>query len=128
MRSSILAISTAALLLGGAVSARASTAATQWDPRSPYQYEQWRDHDQRRDEFGERRAFENGRRDGYSKGFDDMRHHRRPDVYRQKWFRNGDHNYDRAYGPRDEYRNGYRRGFELGYERAYREGWEGWQR
>jgi hypothetical protein len=121
MRSSILAISTAALLLTGAASARASTAAPQWDRRSPYSYDRgW-------DEFGERRGFENGQRDGYSKGFDDARHHRRPDVDRQKWYRHGDHDYNHSYGSKDEYRIGYRRGFERGYERAFREGREGWE-
>jgi hypothetical protein len=122
MRSTILTISTAALLLAGAVSAQASTAAPQWDRRSPYSYEQ------RHDEFGERRAFQNGQRDGYSKGFDDARHHRRPDMDRQRWYRNGDHYYDRSYGSRDEYRVEYRRGFAVGYDRAFHEGREDWRR
>jgi hypothetical protein len=121
MRSTLLTISTAALLVTGAVSAQAS-AAEQWDRRSPYSYEQ------RHEEFGEHRAFENGQRDGYSKGFEDARHHRRPDMDRQKWYRNADHDYNRSYGSRDEYRVEYRRGFAVGYDRAFQEGREGWRR
>ena len=127
MKKSLLAISTVALLLGGVASAQASPAAPQWDRRSPYPYDQRYPNEQRWDQFGERRAWEIGERDGYSKGLDDARRHRRPDVSRQRWYRNGDHNYDRNYGPRDEYRIGYRRGFERGYDRAYRENWRGWE-
>lgn len=122
MKSAILTISTAAFLLSGAVAVQARAAVPQWYPqwdRRPYA------NDQRREEFGERRAFEIGEREGYSKGLNDARHHRYPDLYRQKWYRNGDHNYNRNYGPRDEYRMEYRRGFEQGYDRAYREGWNG---
>jgi hypothetical protein len=67
-------------------------------------------------------AFENGARDGYTKGLDDLRHRRYPDVNRQKWYRNGDHDYKGRYGAKDVYRVDYRRGFAEGYDRAYREG------
>ena len=124
MKSSLIGISAAALLALGTASTPA-VAATQWGRPDPYRYE--------RHETYERRAFDNGERDGYSKGIDDVRHHRRPDMNRQKWYRNGDHDYDRHWGSKDAYRVEYRRGFELGYDRAYREGWregwhEGWRR
>ena len=120
MKSSIIRISAAALLTFGAASAQA-IAATQWDRLYPQRYE-WRD-------AYERRAFDNGEHDGYSKGIDDVRHHRRADVDRQKWYRKGDHDYDHHYGTRDAYRVDYRRGFERGYDRAFREGYrEGWRR
>jgi hypothetical protein len=124
MKSSLIRISTAALLTLGAASTPA-LAGTQWGRSYPYGYE-------RHDTY-ERRAFDNGERDGYAKGIDDLRHHRRPDMYRQKWYRNADHDYDRHWGSRDEYRVEYRRGFERGYDRAYRgayrEEWhEGWRR
>lgn len=124
MKSALIRVSTAALLTLGGVSTQA-VAATQWGRSYPYSYE-------RRDSF-ERRAFDNGERDGYAKGIDDLRHRRRADIYRQRWYRNGDHDYDRHWGSRDAYRVEYRRGFERGYDRAfreeYREGWRGgWRR
>ena len=67
-------------------------------------------------------AFQNGVSDGYRKGLDDVQDRKYPDVSRQKWYRNGDHNYDKAYGSKDAYRVEYRRGFLEGYNRAYREG------
>jgi hypothetical protein len=67
-------------------------------------------------------AFENGARDGYEKGLDDLRHRRYPDYARQKWYRSGDHDYNGRYGPREIYKDQYRRGFQQGYDRAFREG------
>lgn len=120
MKNTIIRISTAALLTFGAAPSLA-LAAPQWRSQYPYSSE-------RRGTF-EQRAFDNGERDGYSKGIDDVRHHRRADMNRQRWFRNGDHDYDRHWGSRDAYRVDYRRGFEEGYDRAFREGWrEGWRR
>lgn len=119
MKSALIRVSAAALLVFGAASTQ-TYAATQYS-QYPYRYE-------RRDTY-ERRAFDNGERDGYAKGIDDLRHHRRADVNRQRWYRNGDHDFDRHYGTRDAYRVDYRRGFELGYDRAFREGYrEGWRR
>jgi len=121
MKSSILTTTAAAILVFGAAATQAS-AAPQWDHRSPYQYE-------RRDIVRERVAFDNGERDGYAKGLDDVRHHRSADVQRQKWYRHGDRYYDNRYGPKDEYRIEYRRGFARGYDRAYREGYHyDWRR
>jgi Ni/Co efflux regulator RcnB len=116
MKSTILRILAAALLTMGAASAQASASTGQYPYRQdPNRYE-------RRDSV-ERRAFDNGERDGYNRGIDDVRHHRRADINRQKWYRNGDRDYDRHWGTRDAYRADYRRGFESGYDRAYREGW-----
>ncbi len=125
MTSRFLTTSAAALILFGAAATQAQAAEPQWGGRSPYGY----GYEQRRDGGRDRRAFDNGARDGYGKGFDDLRRRRSPDVRRQRWFRNGDRDYQRWYGPRDEYRMEYRRGFEEGYQRAYREGWrgEGWR-
>lgn len=67
-------------------------------------------------------AFQNGAGDGYRKGLEDIERRRYPDVSRHSWYRDGDRDYDRAYGPRDAYRIDYRRGFEEGYNRAFREG------
>ena len=111
MKSAILSISAAALLVMGVASTEASASTGQY----PYRYE--------RREAVEHRAFDNGERDGYAKGIDDVRHHRRADITRQRWYRNGDHAYDREWGSREAYRVDYRRGFEAGYDRAYREGW-----
>lgn len=67
-------------------------------------------------------ARQNGVSDGYKKGLDDLNDRKHPDVNRQKWYRNGDHDYDSRYGSKETYRIEYRRGFEEGYNRAYREG------
>ena len=66
-------------------------------------------------------ARQNGLSDGYKKGLDDASDRKYPDVSRQKWYRNGDHDYDSRYGSKETYRVEYRRGFEEGYNRAYRE-------
>jgi hypothetical protein len=66
-------------------------------------------------------AFQNGVADGYKKGLDDVQDRKYPDVSRQKWYRNGDHDYDSRYGSKEAYRVEYRRGFQEGYNRAYRE-------
>lgn len=66
-------------------------------------------------------ARQNGLSDGYEKGLDDVNDRKYPDLSRQKWYRNGDHDYDSRYGSKESYRVEYRRGFEEGYNRAYRE-------
>jgi hypothetical protein len=67
-------------------------------------------------------AYQNGVSDGYQKGLDDAHDRKAPDVTRQKWYRNGDHDYNSNYGSKDTYRVQYRQGFEEGYNRAYRDG------
>jgi hypothetical protein len=69
--------------------------------------------------YGLNVAFQNGVNDGYEKGLDDARKGRYPEYARQKWYREGDHNYNSRYGPREAYKDQYRRGFQQGYERAY---------
>lgn len=67
-------------------------------------------------------AFRNGQTDGYQKGLDDARDGKYPQPERQKWYRQGDHNYNGRDGiSRDDYKNEYRRGFQQGYARAYNE-------
>ena len=67
-------------------------------------------------------AYQNGAADGYRKGLEDLQDRKSPDVTRQKWYRSGDHDYDKAYGSKESYKVEYRRGFQEGYNRAYREG------
>jgi hypothetical protein len=67
------------------------------------------------------RAFDRGSRDGFDVGRDDARHHRRPEPERASRFRSANHDYDRHYGPRDQYQRVYRDGFREGYERGFRE-------
>lgn len=66
-------------------------------------------------------AYQNGIRDGYAKAVDDLEDRKYPDARKHKWYREGDHDYDKRYGSRDAYKLEYRRGFLQGYERAYRE-------
>lgn len=66
-------------------------------------------------------AFENGARDGYEKGLEDVRARRSADVLRHRWYRSGDRHYDSRYGSRQQYADGYRQGFREGYARGYRE-------
>ena len=71
-------------------------------------------------------ATQSGYRDGLEAGRDDWRHHDRFDPANSRRYRNADHDYDRRYGPRDEYKREYRAAFE----RGYREGFGGgdWRR
>lgn len=69
----------------------------------------------------ERRAYDNGFRDGVDAGRDDARHHRPFDPIRAKRYREGDHDYDRRYGSRNDYQREYRAAFQQGYEQGYRQ-------
>jgi hypothetical protein len=69
----------------------------------------------------ERRAYDNGFRDGIRAGRDDARHHERFDPIRARRYREGDHDYDRRYGSQDDYRREYRAAFQQGYEQGYRQ-------
>lgn len=64
-------------------------------------------------------AERNGYRDGIEAGRDDARHRERFDPVRARRYREGDHDYDRRYGSRDEYRRDYRAAFERGYRNGY---------
>ena len=64
-------------------------------------------------------AARNGYRDGLDEGRRDARHHERFDPIRAMRYREGDHHYDRRYGPREEYAREYRAAFERGYREGY---------
>ena len=67
-------------------------------------------------------AARNGYRDGVDEGRSDARHRERFDPVRAKRYREGDHDYDRRYGPRDEYKREYRAAFERGYREGFDRG------
>jgi|SRR5947208_3035743 len=62
-----------------------------------------------------------GYRDGYEVGRNDARDRERFDPVRSSRYRSGDHDYDRRYGSKDEYKRIYRDAFQRGYEQGYRE-------
>lgn len=64
-------------------------------------------------------AAANGYRDGLDAGRHDARDRNRFDPAGAKRYREGDHDYDRRYGPRDEYKREYRAAFEQGYREGY---------
>ena len=64
-------------------------------------------------------AFDQGTRDGVTKGEEDLRKNRSADPVRHSWYRSADRGYNSRYGTRDEYRDAYRAGFERGYEDGY---------
>jgi len=64
-------------------------------------------------------AARNGYSDGIEEGRNDGRHRERFDPARARRYRDGDHDYDRRYGSRDEYQREYRAGFERGYREGY---------
>ena len=53
-------------------------------------------------------ALSNGYSDGYDEGLNDGRHRHRNDPIAESRYRNGDHGYDRAYGPKETYKLRYR--------------------
>ncbi|HVL66935.1 MAG TPA: hypothetical protein VM364_06700 [Vicinamibacterales bacterium] len=65
-------------------------------------------------------AYENGYRDGVTKGREDLRDGDRYDPSRHAWYRSGSRGYDGRHGTREQYRSEYRAGFAAGYEEAYR--------
>lgn len=65
-------------------------------------------------------AFQNGISDGYRMALEDIDDRKAPDARRHKWYRSGDHDYEKVYGSKDDYKVEYRRGFEDGYNRAMR--------
>jgi len=65
-------------------------------------------------------GYRQGYRDGFDKGDQDSRKHRRPDVRRHDRYDDADHGYKKQFGPKAEYRYGYRQGFEQGYREAFR--------
>ena len=63
-----------------------------------------------------------GYRDGFEVGRNDARDHDRYDPIRSKRYRDGDHDYNGRYGPRDDYKRAYRSAFEQGYRDGYQRG------
>jgi hypothetical protein len=68
----------------------------------------------------ERRAYDNGFRDGVRRGERDARSARRFDPTRHGDWRDADDGYRREYGDHNFYRRAFRTGFEAGYSQAYR--------
>jgi hypothetical protein len=66
-------------------------------------------------------AAQNGYRDGLEAGRHDAHDGNRFDPIRAKRYREGDHDYNSRYGPRDDYQRDYRAAFQQGYEQGYRE-------
>ena len=64
-------------------------------------------------------AYDNGYRDGLTKGREDLRDNDSFDPVRHSWYRSGDRGYNSRYGSRDTYKLTYRDGFEAGYQQAY---------
>jgi hypothetical protein len=67
----------------------------------------------------ERRAYDQGFREGIEQGRDDARHNRDFAPSRHNEYRNADGGYHRDFGDREYYRSTYRRGFDVGYREAY---------
>ena len=65
-------------------------------------------------------AFQNGYRDGFTKGREDVEDGDRYDASRHSWYRSANRGYENEYGTRYEYIDRYRRGFEAGYAEGYR--------
>jgi hypothetical protein len=64
-------------------------------------------------------AAEIGYRDGIEAGRTDARDRGRFDPVRAKRYREGDHDYDRRYGSREDYKREYRAAFEQGYREGF---------
>lgn len=60
-----------------------------------------------------------GYRDGLEAGRKDARDRDQFDPVRSRRYREGDHDYDNRYGPRDAYKREYRAAFEQGYRQGY---------
>jgi hypothetical protein len=67
----------------------------------------------------ERRAYDNGRREGLNRGRDDARRGRNFSYDRYNEYRDADIGYRRNDGNRDAYRRTFRQGFEAGYTEAF---------
>lgn len=64
--------------------------------------------------------FDNGYRDGLEKGREDANRNNSYDPVRHSRYRSADHDYNKRYGSKDQYKLVYRDGFEAGYEQGYR--------
>ncbi len=68
----------------------------------------------------QRRAYDNGFRDGIKAGERDARSNRRYEPSRHGDWRDADDGYHREFGDRNFYRRNFRSGFEAGYSQAFR--------
>src|SRR5262245_56736082 len=68
----------------------------------------------------ERRAYDNGYRDGLRAGEHDGRSGRVFSIDRQDEWRDGDNGYHREYGDREFYRRNFREGFRAGYSEGFK--------
>ena len=66
----------------------------------------------------ERRAHDNGYREGFEEGRSDARHHRSFSFERHGEYRDAERGYRRDY-ERGAYRHAFRRGFEAGYREGF---------
>jgi hypothetical protein len=78
----------------------------------------------RRGSYNAGPAYSVGYKDGYDKGRDDADDNDRYDPARHGRFKSADHDYEREYGSKEQYRIVYRDGFRAGYDAGYRE-WNG---
>lgn len=105
-----------------AISAMASTACA-----SGYSYGQggYRDRGPYNDRGAyremERRAYDNGFREGVRQGERDGRSNRRYEPQRHSEWRNANDGFRREYGDHNEYRRNFRSGFEAGYSQGFRQ-------
>ena len=67
----------------------------------------------------ERRAYDNGFREGVEHGQSDARHNRDFSPQRHDEYRDADRGYNRRDGDREFYRRSYRQGFQAGYRESY---------
>jgi hypothetical protein len=76
-----------------------------------------------RDAYGyrdfDRRAYDNGYREGIDQGRNDARRNRSFALDRHSEYRDADNGFHRRDGDREFYRRSFRRGFEVGYRQAY---------
>ena len=95
----------AALLAAGLMVSAPACAAQAYAVRGPYV-------------DVERRAQDNGFREGFEQGRNDARRHRSFSLERHNEYRDAEHGYRRD-GERDLYHRAFRRGFENGYRDAF---------
>ena len=67
----------------------------------------------------DRRAYDNGFREGQEEGQSDARRNRGYSPQRHDEYRDADDGYHRGHGDREYYRRAYRQGFEAGYRQSF---------
>jgi len=75
----------------------------------------------------DRRAYDNGYREGLDEGRNDARHNRNFSYDRHSEYRDADDGYHRRDGDREFYRRSFRRGFEVGYREAFARDTRNWR-